>query len=184
MERPMPPISTSESDSSRPSRSANAESGTPPNPPPEPDIRSIGFESVPVLSSKQVSPDPPTVIDPRAFLSGKANLSDPTPRKPTGSKSAPSSPGAVVPGYEILATLGRGAMGVVYQARQSSLNRVVALKVMLAGGHATDEDRARFRTEALTVAQLQHPNVIQIHDVGEHDGVPFLAVEYVGGGNL
>jgi serine/threonine protein kinase len=91
---------------------------------------------------------------------------------------------ATVPGYEILSTLGRGAMGVIYRARQTSLGRDVALKVILAGAGATEEERARFRAEALTVARLQHPNVIQVHDVGEHDGVPFLAVEYIGGGNL
>ena len=67
---------------------------------------------------------------------------------------------------------------------QTNRDRVVALKVLLAGAHAGETELARFRTEANTVAQIQHPNVIQIYDVGEHDGVPYLAAEYADGGDL
>jgi serine/threonine protein kinase/Tfp pilus assembly protein PilF len=90
----------------------------------------------------------------------------------------------VVPGYEILGELGRGGMGVIYLARQQSLNRPVALKMVLAGIHATAKARTRFRTEAVAVARLQHPNIVQIYEIGEFDGSPFLALEYVSGGNL
>ena len=86
--------------------------------------------------------------------------------------------------YEILEELGRGGSSVVYRAKQSHPARVVALKVLLAGPHADAERRARFLAEADTVARLHHPNIVQIHQVGEYDGLPFLALEYVDGGSL
>jgi serine/threonine protein kinase len=89
-----------------------------------------------------------------------------------------------VPGYEILEELGRGGMGVVYKARQQGLNRLVALKMILSGSHAGAEDVSRFRQEAEIIARLQHPNVVQIFEVGEHDGIPFLTLEYCNGGTL
>jgi hypothetical protein len=89
-----------------------------------------------------------------------------------------------VPGYEVLGELGRGGMGVVYQARHLQLGRLVALKMILAGSHAGAQARARFKAEAEAVARLQHPNVVQIYDVGEHQGLPFLSLEFCPGGSL
>ncbi len=86
--------------------------------------------------------------------------------------------------YQILQELGRGGMGVVYKARQANLSRIVALKMILAGEHAGLRERARLRNEAQAAAQLLHPNVVQIYEVGEHEGLPFLAMEFVASGNL
>jgi WD40 repeat protein/serine/threonine protein kinase len=89
-----------------------------------------------------------------------------------------------IPGYEIERELGRGGMGVVYLARHISLGRLVALKMLLADPHTSDYQRQRFRAETETIARLQHPNIVQIYEVGEAEGRAFCALEYVDGGNL
>jgi serine/threonine protein kinase/tetratricopeptide (TPR) repeat protein len=89
-----------------------------------------------------------------------------------------------VAGYDLLGELGRGGMGVVYRARQHDLNRQVALKLILSAGPPGDPDADRFRHEAETAARLQHPNIVQIHAVGEHEGRPYLALELVEGTTL
>jgi WD40 repeat protein len=90
----------------------------------------------------------------------------------------------VVPGYEILSELGRGGMGVVYSAWQSGLSRLVALKMVRTGAHADREELARFQTEAEAVARLQHPNIVQVYEVGRLGNLPYLVLEYVEGGSL
>jgi WD40 repeat protein/tRNA A-37 threonylcarbamoyl transferase component Bud32 len=89
-----------------------------------------------------------------------------------------------LPGYEILEELGHGGMGVVYKARQLKANRVVALKMILARVHSSLEHKVRFKIEAELCARLQHPNIVQIHQVDEHDGLPFFSLEYCAGGPL
>ncbi|QEH37628.1 Serine/threonine-protein kinase PknB [Aquisphaera giovannonii] len=92
--------------------------------------------------------------------------------------------GRMVAGCEVLEVLGRGGMGVVYRARQPGLNREVALKMILAGADGSPWASARFRTEAEAVARLQHPNIVQVFQVAEHDGLPCLLLEYAAGGTL
>lgn len=85
-----------------------------------------------------------------------------------------------IPGYEIQELIGQGGMGVVYRALDTKLKRSVALKMMRSAG-LDSSNLARFQAEAQAVAKLQHPNVVQIFEVGEHDGEPYLALEYVDG---
>jgi WD40 repeat protein len=89
-----------------------------------------------------------------------------------------------IPGYEILGELGRGGMGVVYKARQLRLDRLVALKMILNGEHAGAEALTRFRGEVEAIARLEHPNLVHVYEVGEHDGMPFFSMEFVSGGTL
>ena len=89
-----------------------------------------------------------------------------------------------VAGYEVLCELGRGGMGVVYQARQLKLNRVVALKMILDDCRDRPPEYARFLSEAEVIAGLNHPNIVQIHEIGEADGRPFFSLEFVAGGSL
>lgn len=96
-----------------------------------------------------------------------------------------------VRGYEIFEEIGSGGMGVVYRARQRDLNRIVALKMLRSSAMGDAESRERFRAEAEAVARLQHPNIIQVFEIGEfepasgaEDSAPFIALEYVDGGNV
>lgn len=122
----------------------------------------------------------PDTIDPGSGL-----------RDDTGSFSVTEEPQScgdgnwpTVAGYDILGELGRGGMGVVYKARQRGLNRLVALKMVLAGAHASEHQLIRFRAEAEAVARLLHPNIVQIYEINEQDGLPFFSLEYVNGDPL
>ena len=89
-----------------------------------------------------------------------------------------------ISGYDVEELLGRGGMGIVYKARQKRLNRFVALKMLIAGVYAGPHERTRFQREAEVVASLRHPNVVQVYDVGDHDGWPYFTMELLEGGTL
>jgi serine/threonine-protein kinase len=89
-----------------------------------------------------------------------------------------------VPGHEVLSVLGYGGMGVVYEARHVPLNRTVAVKMLLRGAQADLASLKRFKREAEAVAALCHPNIVQVHEVGDHDGLPYFTMEFVEGGSL
>ncbi len=86
--------------------------------------------------------------------------------------------------YDILAEVGRGGMGVVYKARHRGLHRLAALKMILAGEFASPAQELRFRLEAELAARVQHPNIVQVYEIGSFEGRPFLALEWIDGGSL
>ncbi|MBY0231978.1 MAG: serine/threonine protein kinase, partial [Gemmataceae bacterium] len=102
----------------------------------------------------------------------------------TAPHAAAGPPALAPPDFIILGELGRGGMGVVYKARQVALDRVVALKMILAGGHASENERRRFLAEGEAVAALRHPGIVQVHQSGSHDGLPWFALEFCDGGSL
>ncbi len=89
-----------------------------------------------------------------------------------------------IPGYEIQGVLGQGGMGVVYRARHRQLDRLVALKMIRTDAAPMPSQLSRFQTEARAAARLNHPNIVRIYDIGQHEGLPYLALEYIAGESL
>ena len=127
-------------------------------------------------STTDTWPNPPFLR--KLALTSRVDDSPRTAATPT----MPAMP--TLPGYVLDAELGRGGMGVVYKATERNLRRPVALKMILAGAHASPRELDLFRTEAAVVAKLEHPHIIRIHAIGDHDGLPFLSLEFLSGGSL
>jgi Tfp pilus assembly protein PilF len=127
----------------------------------------------------------PTIEQPAvsAGLTVAPSLPQSAPLTP-GSQSGEPAPPPSLPGFKIERELGRGGMGVVYLARQVRLNRVVALKMILAGSHAGAEERLRFLAEAEVIAAIEHPGIVRLYEFGTHEGSPWFALEYCPGGTL
>jgi serine/threonine-protein kinase len=150
----------------------------------------------PTGDTEKVPADPAETIDPHAAAGDELGFEvDAGHESSAPATISPASRGAgaprrigpdaaVVPGYEILGVLGRGGMGVVYKAKHLRLKRIVALKMVIAGAHAGPQQLARFFIEAEAIAQLQHPNIVQVYEIGDQAGLPFFALEYVDGGCL
>jgi WD40 repeat protein len=142
--------------------------------PPE-TLQGVSDRTMPQAAQQATAVAPDHTVD---ELPPPAN--EPAPAKPPPRREVVPAP----PGYEVLGKLGRGGMGVVYKARQVNAARLVALKMLRDDGDAGPAELARFRTEAEAIARLQDPHVVQVFEVGEHQGLPFFSLELCPGGSL
>ena len=137
-------------------------------------------------------PDQPTTSAPEHVVPTVTDAEAPAPDGHDGGDTATVTSGGSrrpviapdIPGYEIVGELGRGGMGVVYKARQTTLNRPVAIKMILGGKYTDPLAQARFLVEAEVIARLSHPHVVQVFEFGRCDDQPYFVLEFVSGGTL
>jgi len=162
-----------------------------PSPPPPADSQTASFVGLqPRPDTEPIKPGGATV-DAHSSGDGGGTLSfeldpqveDPESTLPPGAEAREARRPRVA-GFEILEVLGVGGMGIVYKTRQARLDRFVALKMIRAGAGARPDDLARFEVEARAVAAIEHPNIVRIFEIGEHDGLPYFSLEFLAGGSL
>jgi serine/threonine protein kinase len=157
-------------------------------------ILDLIYQEYIIRRERAENPDPaefctrfPDVAEPLMLQFGVHAAIEPTTERRGHSVPASNAmpePLEEIGGYEIMRVLGRGGMGVVYQARDLELGRIVAIKTIAQGRYATPDQRERFRAEALAIARLRHPGIISIHAIAEYESQPYLSLEFAAGGNL
>lgn len=140
--------------------------------------------SDPTLASETLHENPPTCAGGLSARTPHARTDTSTQTGVLHTPELEAGPLPAIPGYEIVGEIARGGMGVVYEAKQPALNRPAAIKLILGGKYHDASVQLRFLIEAEAIAQLQHKNVVQVYEFGQHEGMPFLVMEYVDGGTL
>jgi serine/threonine protein kinase len=148
--------------------------------PADPTLRGHSDESLPDAESERDHSDFPLYLP--ANSQPDATVSYLSAEKEIKAKEAGSLPRRAFGDYELLRQIGRGGMGVVYKARQIKLQRVVALKMIRAGDWASQEEVQRFYDEARAAAQLEHPGIVPIHEVGQYEGQHYFSMSFMGRG--
>ena len=133
--------------------------------------------------SDVVAANPDLAEELRNFFASRQELAVALPNEPLRKKFVPPKV-RYFGDYELIDEIARGGMGVVYRAKQTSLNRIVAIKMILAGHLASDDDVKRFRTEAEAAGQLKHPGIVPVHEVGVHEGHHYFSMDYIEGHSL